>query len=138
MMKPRPSIGCQFELEEESSKEPNTTALTSTSAGASAKSVLMLSFAQQFLLVNAEQGVRTTLLVPAILGVDVCVLERCSDSSFMVQHYSLHQGVPVVRRLGIVPTRCSYCYSDNDSHHTWDAGKVGSNDDHDDHDSEED
>ena len=50
-----------IELDDESSESPDTTALTSTSAGASAKSVLMLSLAQQFLPANAEQDVKTIL-----------------------------------------------------------------------------
>ena len=50
-----------IELEDESSEGPNTTASTSTSAGASMKSVLMLSFAQQFLPANAEQDMKTIL-----------------------------------------------------------------------------
>ena len=51
-----------IELEEnESSASPNRTTHTSTSPGVSAKSVLMISFAQQFLPTNAEPDVRTIL-----------------------------------------------------------------------------
>ena len=51
-----------IELEEnESSASPNRTTHISTSPGVSAKSVLMISFAQQFLPTNAEPDVRTIL-----------------------------------------------------------------------------